>query len=60
MRAPQVQIRGSASKIFFSRRAQVLRASLEKPELSFPGRVSAAEAALSQGTDERVTLARLL
>ena len=60
MRAPQVQIRGSAWKILFSRRAQVLRAFLEESELSFPGWVSAAEAALLQGTDERVTLARLL
>ena len=36
MRVPQVQSSGSASKIFLSSRAQVLRASLEKSELSFP------------------------
>jgi len=32
MRAPQAQSRGSTSRIFLSRRAQVLRASLEKSE----------------------------
>jgi hypothetical protein len=34
MRAPQVQRRGSVSKIFLIRRAQVLRSSLEESELS--------------------------
>jgi hypothetical protein len=34
MRAPQAHTRGSTSKIFLSRRAQVLRACLEKSELS--------------------------
>ena len=42
MREPQApQVRGAASKIFRTNRAQVLRASLEKPELS---RASGAEA----------------
>jgi len=35
MRAPQAHTRGSASKIFLIKRAQVLRASLEKSELSW-------------------------
>jgi hypothetical protein len=34
MQVPHEQIRGSASKIFLIRRAHVLRASLEKSELS--------------------------
>jgi hypothetical protein len=34
MRAPQAQTRGSTSKIFLTRRAHVLRASLEKEERS--------------------------
>jgi hypothetical protein len=34
MRPPQVQSRGSASKIFLINRAHVLRASLETSELS--------------------------
>jgi hypothetical protein len=34
MRAPQGQSRGSVSKIFLTRRAHVLRGSLERSELS--------------------------
>ena len=59
MRAPQPQTRESTSKIFLSRRAHVLRASLEKSELSCSGCVSAAEPALSPTADEIVALARL-
>ena len=47
MRPPQVQRRGSASKIFLIRRAHVLRASLEKSELSCSGSVAAGKPALS-------------
>jgi hypothetical protein len=59
MRAPQAQTRGSTSKILLSRRAHVLRASLEKSELSCSGCVFAAKPALSPSADEVVTLARL-
>jgi len=60
MRVPQVQSRGSASKIFLSRRAHVLRASLERSEWSFAAPGSAAEPAQSPMADEVVTRARLL
>ena len=60
MRAPQVQTRGSTSKIFLSRRDQVPPASLEKSELSFSACVSAAQPVLPPTTDEVVALARLL
>ena len=58
MRAPQAQTRGSTSKIFLSRRAHVLRASLEKSALSCSGCVFAAEPALSPSADEMAALAR--
>ena len=48
MRAPQApQVRGSASKIFRTRRAHVLRASLEKSELSRSSGAGAPAAGLS-------------
>jgi hypothetical protein len=59
MRVPHEQSRGSTSKIFLTRRAHVLRASLEKSELSCPARASAAVAALPASADEIAALARL-
>ena len=47
MRPPQVQSRGSASKIFLINRAHVLRASLERSELSRSGSLSSDKLALS-------------
>jgi hypothetical protein len=47
MRAPQAQTSGSTSKIFLSRRAHVLRASLEKSALSRSGGVFAVTAKVS-------------
>ena len=60
MRAPQVQSRGSTSKIFLNRRAHLLRASLEKSELSFRDWASATQPALSPPADKGIFLARLL
>jgi hypothetical protein len=59
MRVRQAHTRGSTSKIFLSRRAHVLRASLEKSELSCSGCVFAPEPALSPTADQALTLARL-
>jgi hypothetical protein len=59
MRAPQAQSRGSTSRIFLSRRAQVLRASLEKSELSCWARTFAAGPALSPWAEETAIPARL-
>jgi hypothetical protein len=50
MRVPQEQTRGSASKIFLTRRAHVLLASLEVSELSRCSCESAAASALSPST----------
>jgi hypothetical protein len=47
MRVPHAQSSGSASKIFLSRRAHVLRASLEKSALSRSGGVFAVTAKVS-------------
>jgi hypothetical protein len=60
MRVPQGHTRGSTSKIFLTRRAHVLGASLGKAELSFSVRVSATHAAALPTADGVVTLARLL
>jgi hypothetical protein len=59
MRAPQAQTRGSTSKIFLTRRAHVLRVSLEKSALSCSASGFAAAPARSLSADEMVTLARL-
>jgi hypothetical protein len=58
MRAPQAQIRGSASKIFLIRRAQVLRASLEKSELSPSSCGLALASVLSPSAQDLSTLPR--
>jgi hypothetical protein len=59
MRVPQEQTRGSASKIFLTRRAHVLLASLEVSELSRSSCESAAASALSPSTRALTTLPRL-
>ena len=59
MRAPQAQTRRSPSKIFLTRRAHVLLASLEESELSPCSCESAAASALSPATPAFATLPRL-
>jgi hypothetical protein len=59
MREPQApQVRGSASKIFRIKRAQVLRASLDKSELS-RSPAGMAGSGLSARAGSRKTLPRL-
>jgi len=59
MRAPQAQMRGSASKIFLIKRAQVLRASLEESELSRASGAGAPAPGLSAGSPAQTILPRL-
>ena len=59
MRPPQLQSRGSASKIFFINRAHVLRPSLELSELSRSESIAAGEPALSPSAGVAEIRARL-
>jgi len=59
MWAPQAQTRGFASKIFLIKRAQVLRASLDKSELSWASAAGASLPGLSACSPLQTILPRL-
>ena len=59
MRSPHEQTRGSVSKIFLTKRAQVLRASLAKSELSLVSGAGAVAPGLSACSPAQTILPRL-